>query len=130
MLGEIDIVMRRDQRDARTLALRRPVQALARVSADFRARPGGRGQADELRVAGGREFRVLGARGATALTAACDTPWLCAKARLAVRPISPAVPMSAERRLRSCMQSSRCLPQARAARARVNGDVARRCAAA
>ena len=62
MLAEIAVVVRRDQRDARALALRRPVDALARMAADFAARRRRRRQADEARVALGGKLVMLGTR--------------------------------------------------------------------
>src|SRR5205085_808890 len=63
MLGKIDVVVCGDQRDARPLALRGPIHALAWMSADFRAWRGGGRQTDELRIALCGELCVLGARG-------------------------------------------------------------------
>src|SRR5688500_6157718 len=68
MLGEIHIVVRRDQRDGRPLALRRPVDALARMPADLAAWCGRRRDADELRIALRGELCVLGARGGYSLS--------------------------------------------------------------
>src|SRR3546814_16139782 len=50
MFGEIDVIMRRDDRDLRPLAAFGPVNALARMPARLNARRGRRYAADELRV--------------------------------------------------------------------------------
>src|SRR3546814_10409636 len=50
MFGEIDVIMRRDDRDLRPLAAFGPVNVLARMPARLNARRGRRYAADELRV--------------------------------------------------------------------------------